>query len=103
MTESQEKSLSVSAESQVSDTQPDTVTIAPSINEITEAVIDENATLLAKLSDDDLEYMNFVRQHRSRCEMWAKAHGNVDFPIIRIQGKLIWLTREQRRKIKPGK
>lgn len=52
-----------------------------------------------QLSNEEQAYMDFVKKHRSRCVMWAQAHGNVNFPIIRLpDGSYKWLNRAERSK-----
>lgn len=50
---------------------------------------------------DDPKLAAFFNKYLVRCKMWAKANGNVKFPIVKDeQGDYHWLNRAQRRKLK---
>lgn len=51
------------------------------------------------LKPEEQAYMDFINKNRARCEMWAKAHGNVNFPIIETESGFVWLNRKRRRSI----
>jgi hypothetical protein len=42
----------------------------------------------------------FVRKNFERCQMWFAAHGNSNFPIVKLpNGHLSWVPRATRRKL----
>ncbi len=49
---------------------------------------------------EELEYIAFIKKHRDRCAMWARANGNTNFPIIRTENGLVWVSRSTRRKMR---
>lgn len=49
-------------------------------------------------SEDQKRYMDAVNKYKLRCAQWAKAHGNINFPIVETpEGALVWLNRAARR------
>ncbi len=42
----------------------------------------------------------FIQKHQARFSMWAKANGNVNFPVaLDKDGEYRWLNRDERRRL----
>jgi hypothetical protein len=53
-----------------------------------------------QLTPEEQAYLDFVQKHRKRAEMFVKANGHVQLPIVLAEGGYQWVNRATRRKMR---